>query len=142
MRENTAVLIGHNNFFGLNSEDLNQAIKDCIQKGITNFLSGGQGGFDRLAARQVFDLKKSYPHIKNILVIPYSSFKIFNTELFDEIVFPEKCQRTPYRAAIPKRNKYMVDNASVAICFVKYCGGAAVTYEYAEKKNLNIINLI
>lgn len=86
-------------------------------------------------------IKKEYPHISNYLVIPYLSFNVYNSELFDSIIYPDDFEKYHFKAAIPARNKFMVDNASYAICYVNHgWGGAAKTYERAKKKGLNIIN--
>ena len=138
----TAVFIGHNNCFGLTNEQLENAIIDCIGKGVTEFLSGGQGGFDKMCALTVFSLKKRYPEIKNILVIPYLTFNVFKKEIYDEIRFPEGFEKYYYKFAIPERNKYMVKESDVAICYVyNICGNAMRTYEFAQKKGIEIINL-
>ncbi len=142
IQQKTAVFIGHSDCFGLSYEAVKKAVLSLIQAGVTDFLSGGQGGFDRLSARCVYELKKQFPRLRNYLVIPYLSFSIFDKDVFDEIVFPKECEKKPYRAAIPARNRYMVDNAAHAVCFVQYpWGGAATTFEYAVKKGLNIRNL-
>ena len=64
-KENTAVFIGHNECYGVTNEQIKEAIVSLIDKGVTEFLSGGQGGFDRLCGRCVYELKKEYPHIMN-----------------------------------------------------------------------------
>ena len=125
--ETTATFIGHN---------------ELIKKGVTDFLSGGQGGFDRLCGRCVYELKKEFPHINNYLVIPYLSFNVYDKELFDSIIYPDGFEKYNFKSAIPARNRYMVDNSGYAICFVTHSwGGAAKTYERAKKKKLKIINL-
>ena len=53
-KENTAVFIGHNECYGVTSEQIKGAIVSLIDKGVTDFLSGGQGGFDRLCGRCVY----------------------------------------------------------------------------------------
>lgn len=138
----SAVFIGHNECYSLSNEQLKNIIIDCINEGVTHFYSGGQGRFDRACAITVSKLKKIYPHIKNILVIPYLSFKVFDEDIFDEIIFPSELEKSHYKASIPKRNKYMVNNSTVAICFISHGWGNAVkTYEFAKRKNLKIINL-
>ena len=142
MKRKTAVFIGHNDCYGLDVDELRNTVESLIKKGVNKFISGGMGGFDRISARVVFDLKKKYPRIKNYLAIPYLNFKIFNEELFDEIILPEGIEFMPYKITIPFRNHYMVDNAKYAVCFVKYrTGGAAATYRYASRQELKIINL-
>ena len=138
----SVVFIGHNECYGLSIKALNEVIKQCIENGTTTFLSGGQGRFDRVCATAVFKLKKEYPHIKNVLIIPYLSFNVFNREIFDEIVFPNGFEKYHFKAAILQRNRYMVNQSEVAICFIEHGWGNAIkTYEFAKKKNLKTINL-
>ncbi len=138
----TVVFIGHNECYNLSEEKLNSAIINCVNSGVTNFLSGGQGRFDRICARKIFDLKNFYPNIKNSLVIPYPTFNVFNKQLFDEIILPDGFEKFHYKAAIPERNKYMVRNSDIAICYITHDWGNAVkTYTFAIKNNLQIITL-
>ncbi len=141
-RNNAAVFIGHGDCYGVSANDVETAIVDLIHKGVTVFMSGGQGGFDRLCAGCVHRLKKQYPQIVNSLVIPYLTFTVFDKGIFDEIVYPEGFEKYHFKAAIPARNKFMVDNAAFAICYVNHgWGGAAKTYERAIKKKLKVLNL-
>ena len=113
------------------------------ENGIEIFLNGGQGCFDNKCAAIVHRLKKSYPNIKSILVIPYRDFKIFNDSLFDEVIYPFEAHTFSYytyKGNIPKRNQILVDWSSVAICYVYRAGGASKTLEYARKKQLHIID--
>ncbi len=141
-KEKTALFIGHNECYGVTSGDIEQAIETAIKSGITVFLNGGQGGFDRMCASCLHRQKKRYPHIISCLVIPYLDFNIFDKDLFNEIIYPEGFENKHYKYAIPARNKYMVENASYAICYVTHSwGGAAKTFELAKKKNLKIVNI-
>ena len=143
-KNKTAVFIGHGDC-PLLVEDIIPYIEESIKNGVDTFLNGGQGSFDRTCAQAVYFVKQKHPEIKSILVIPYHSFRIFDESLFDEIITPDTSNSvsyTGYKTAIPKRNKYMVDNASTAICYVTHIsGGAYKTYQLAEKKNLSIINI-
>lgn len=142
MKSNTATFIGHRNCYGLDVDKLKIEIESLIKRGVTEFLSGGMGEFDRISARIVYDLKKKYPYIKNNLVIPYLNFKVFNEDLFDELILPEAIELMPPKLTIFFRNHDMVDNSQYAICFVKHnTGGAASTYKYALRKDLEVINL-
>ncbi len=137
-----AVFIGHNDCYGISAEKLEKEIIKCVNEGVTVFFNGGQGGFDRLSAGIIYKLKKIYPNIKNVLVIPYLNFRIFDREIFDEIIYPEGFERLHFKSAIIEKNKYMVDNSKYAICFVSHSwGGAYKTYEYALIKGLDIRNL-
>jgi len=138
----TATFIGHNECFGVTKEQIKVVIVELIEKGVTDFLSGGQGGFDRMCAGCVKELKEKYSHINNILVIPYLNFNVFNKDIFDLILYPEGFEKYHFKAAIPARNKYMVNSSGYAICYVTHgWGGAAQTYEIAKKKGLKIIDI-
>lgn len=58
--ETTATFIGHNECFGLSAEKLKNAIRELIEKGVTDFLSGGQGGFDGYAVAASMNSKRSF----------------------------------------------------------------------------------
>jgi len=141
-KKKTALFIGHRDCFGINRNVLEAVIENEIKNGIVYFLSGGQGDFDRISASAVYALKEKYPHIKNYLVMPYQNFNVFDREIFDEIFYPMSLNGVPYKAAIPRRNRYMVNNASTAICYIMHTmGGAGDTFFYAENKKLKIINI-
>lgn len=138
----SATFIGHNECYGLNMDLIYSEIIKFIEEGVTDFYSGGMGDFDRICAHIVFELKKKYPQIHNYLVIPYLSFTVFEREYFDAIIYPEGFEKYHFKAAIPARNKYMVDNARYALCYVTHSwGGAAQTYRQAKKKGLVVVNL-
>ena len=138
-KDKTAVFIGHGDC-PLSVEDIIPFIEEAIRNGVDTFLNGGQGAFDRTCARAVHFLKKDYPEIKSILVIPYHNFRIFDRTLFDEIITPNNANSVSYtgfKTAIPRRNRYMVQNASVAICYVTYISrGAYKTYQLALKEKI------
>ena len=144
-KEKTALFIGNRDCYQVKEAEIEQAIIEAIEDGIEIFLNGGQGYFDKTCAVIVHRLKKKYPHIKNILVIPYRDFKVFNDSLFDEIVYPFEAHTYSYytyKSGSPKRNRRMVEQSSVAICYVYRAGGAQKTLNYAKKKNLKIIDLL
>ena len=47
-----------------------------------------------------------------------------------------------YSGCMHKRNRHLVDNSSVCVCYLtESTGGTAYTVEYAHKNNLTVINL-
>ena len=144
-KETTAVFIGNRDCYGVNIDIIRQSIIYAINSGITTFLSGGQGYFDETCALQVHQLKQEYPNIKNVLVIPYRNFKIFNKDIFDEIIYPfDEFEESylSYRAAIPERNRIMVSRSSMAISYVYRNGGASKTLDLAKEYDLEIVDLL
>ena len=49
---------------------LRKAIKELVKQGIVFYGAGGALGFDTLAAQTVLDMKKEYPQLRLILVLP------------------------------------------------------------------------
>lgn len=138
----TAIFIGHNECYGADKEKVKNTIRTLVKKGVTVYMSGGQGGFDRLCAGCVYELKNEYPQLRNYLVIPYPNFNVFNRDIFDSVIYPDGFEKYSFKAAIPARNRYLVDNAHYAVCYVTHSwGGAAKTFEIAKSKKLVIINL-
>ena len=136
------MFIGHCDCYGVTADSVEKAIVQLIHLGVTEFLNGGQGGLDRLCAGCVHKLQTQYTEIRNVLVIPYLSFNVFDKSIFDEIIYPEGFERYHFKAAITARNRYMVDHSAYAICYVKHdWGGTAQTYAKAVKEQLHIINL-
>lgn len=134
--------IGHSTIYDMDivKEWLKHIVQELIQRGVTTFYNGGMGQFDALGARTVYDLKKTYGHIKNVLITPYPNVDEYAARLFDEVIYPN-LEKYPRKYAIIYRNRFMVDNSDNAIAYVIHgWGGAAQTLEYAMKKGLHIIN--
>ena len=138
----TVVFIGHGRVYRLDDDKLKAVIKTAIDNGAELFLNGGMGDFDYICARIVKSLQKDYPHVKSELVIPYLTFKPRSMDCFDSSVYPDGFEKYHFKAAIGARNKWMVNQSQLAICYVDHdWGGAVETFRYAVKKNLEIINL-
>lgn len=74
MRDKTACFTGHRKIASeqqrIVAERLKQTVEKLILNGYCYFGAGGALGFDTLAAECVLYLKKQYPQIKLILVLP------------------------------------------------------------------------
>lgn len=119
---------------------LREIIIELIVQGADEFLFGGYGSFDWMAAHIVYKLKQEYPGIKSVLVVPYLN-REYNTDWYDCSVFPP-LERVPKRYAIVRRNYWMVERADVLICYVDHdWGGAYKTFKHAMSKKKRIIHL-
>ena len=120
-------------------EWLKQNIIAQIEAGATVFYFGGYGAFDHAAASAVWEIKKIYPHIQSILVLPYLDKKV-DASYYDNTTYPP-LENVPRRYAILRRNRWMVDVSDVIIAAVDHgWGGAAQTLQYAVSKKKNVIN--
>lgn len=141
-KSTTAMFIGHRECFGLDEARVQTEIERLIHVGVITFLCGGMGAFDWLCARLVYQAKQRYPAVTGILVIPYLSFRIRERKYFDEVLYPEGFEKYHFKAAIPARNRFLVNHSSYALCYVDHdWGGAAKTYRLAMRQGLQMINL-
>ena len=142
MKERTATFIGHRDCLLLDEAVLKCEIEKLIKLGYIDFLCGGMGGFDKLCARCVWSLKGKYPHVKSYLIIPYLTFRDYEAAYYDDILYPEGFEKYYFKRAIKERNRFLVDHASAAVCYITHMhGGAAETYRMADRKGLLLINL-
>lgn len=132
------------------SRRLKENLIKLIESGYIYFLAGGALGFDTLAAQTVIELREKYPHIKLILILPCLSqanvWSDSDKRIYEHI--KEKADKIVYtsqeytRDCMHKRNRHLVDNSSLCICYMtQECGGTAYTVKYATKNELQIINL-
>ncbi|MBP3360476.1 MAG: hypothetical protein J6N52_06460 [Clostridia bacterium] len=121
-------------------ESLYTIIEDLIKQGADEFLLGGYGSFDLMAAHTVKSLKEKYPYIESVLVVAYIN-RGFDKDLYDCSEYPP-IENVPKRFAILKRNEWMVKNADVIVAYISHdWGGAAKTLSYARQKKKRIINI-
>lgn len=147
----TCVFAGHRQIYEPN---IGEKVKKALEKLMKTesrvvFPNGGMGRFDEVCAEVVRKLKGQYPEkdIRLCLVAAHFSNR-FNTEksyyqtFYDEILVPEEVEYTYYKAAITKRNRWMVDHADLMLAYIDHdYGGAYQTYRYAQKKSVPIINI-
>lgn len=128
---------------------LKETVTSLIQQGYLYFGAGGARGFDALAAQTVLNLRAQYPAIKLILVLPcrnqtrgWSAEDVEEYEHIkawaDKVVYTAQ-EYTP--GCMHKRNRHLVDNSSVCVCYLtKEGGGTDYTVNYARLNGLEIIN--
>lgn len=131
-------------------EKIEKAIRKLLQTDSEFvFYTGGMGEFDSRCASAVRAAKRRYPHLKIhlVLVLSYMSNRL-NTDkeyyeyCYDEILLPEELCGVHYKAAIQKRNRWMVDRADYLIAYLfRNFGGAYETVKYAKKQGKTVINL-
>ena len=150
----TVCFTGHRKIPVLKSISLKRKLKKTIEQRIAEgfccFCAGGALGFDTLAAQTVLELKKQYPNIELILVLPCESqtlgWKEKDIEIYedikrqaDEVVYTAK-EYT--RGCMHKRNRYLVDHSSACIAYLtESTGGTAYTVDYAIKHGLSVCNI-
>lgn len=111
--------------------------KHISEYGVTEFVVGGYGGFDHLAAKAVISLKQQYPQITLSLLIPYHPAErpIETPPGFDNIYYPPGMEIVPRKLAIVRANRYMVEHVDFLIAYVWHpASNARDLVEYAKKR--------
>lgn len=138
MSRNRCFFIGHHEA----SDDLLPALRAAIEQhiveyGVTEFLVGKYGGFDRLAAQCVIEAKQSHPEITLTLLLPYhpSERRSDLPNGFDGSCYPPGQESVPRQVAIVRANRYAVDHSDYLIAYVWHAGSNARNIlEYAERR--------
>ena len=154
MREITCCFTGHRKIppeerAGI-TDRLERVIVSLYQQGIRAYEAGGALGFDALAASTVIRLRRDYPDMKLILILPCQTqtrgWRPEDVAEYERIkaqadeVFYTAQQYT--RGCMHKRNRYLVDHSSVCVCYLtRDSGGTAYTVGYAKKQGLNVVNI-
>ena len=115
----TCFFIGHRDAPESIYERLFQAVERHISEyGVTDFVVGGYGNFDRLAARAVIEAKQHHSDITLTLLMPY--YRADADSLpngFDGSLFPDGLETVPKRAAILRANQYMIHHCDYLIAY-------------------------
>ena len=128
--------------------ELRKVLQDLIEnKGVTCFLTGGLGEFEELFARAVCSMRSEYPQINLCLVVPHLTKSLNGKRellsfLYDEIILPSELDGANKKAAIPLRNRWMIDNSNYVISAVhRDFGGAYEAVAYAARQRVQIIKI-
>ena len=108
-----------------------------VEYGVTEFIVGHYGGFDRLAASAVKEAKRFYPEVKLTLLLPYHPAErpISTPDGFDSTFYPPGMESVLRKIAIVRANRYVVDHVDYLIAYVWHpASNAWELVEYARKK--------
>ncbi len=133
--------IGHRNCSPEIKKELYLVIENIIVKNkVDTFYIGTHGNFDYYAYSVLSELKKKY-QIRIIIALAYLGGRLSYYK-DEETVFPEILEKCPKKYAILKRNKYMIEKSSFMVAYVNNAlSNAYKSFEYAQKRQLTIINL-
>ncbi|MPM17550.1 hypothetical protein SDC9_63946 [bioreactor metagenome] len=129
---------------------LYETVEWLIRHGVLYFGAGGAMGFDTLASQVVLELRKRYPEIKPILVLPCRDqtrgWPAGAIEVYDEIrVAADKVvyiSDAYHKGCMHERNRHLVDCSGQCVYYMtESCGGTAYTVAYAQQNKLLVWNL-
>ncbi len=154
--ERKICFIGHRDVFENIEKRLKAEIENQISMGGNCFMVGIHGDFDKIVLTCLRELKRKYTKIKIEVVI--TSLKhaekqlICEDELEKEYYDPYQdvdrvmyeIENEHFKRQIIVSNQKMIDDCNVLICYVdnkRNRSGAKRALSYAQKRNLQIINL-
>ena len=111
--------------------------KHILEYGVTEFVVGNYGGFDRIAAKAVIESKERHPSITLSMLIPYHPAErpLELPQGFDNTFYPPGMEKVPRKIAIVRANRYMIDHADYLISYVWHpASNARDLVEYAKKR--------
>ena len=130
---------------------LDKILRILIAQGYHTFVAGGALGFDTMAAEAVLKMKKSFPHIKLIIVAPFagqsekwSLSEQITYERIREAADDYICLSAGYSSTcMKKRNQYLVDMSDVCIAYcIRERSGSAQTINFAVEQGLKLVDVI
>lgn len=162
LRENSCAFTGHRAAklpWGNDEQDpaclklkdrINDAIEAAYHSGITHFICGMATGCDMYFCEAVMRLRNCHPEITIEAAIPWEGQSSSWSEelkkryfrLVSECDYQTLVQTQYTHDCMMRRNKYMIDNASILIaCYDGKQGGTQSTMLYAIRQKVNIIEI-
>ena len=141
-------LFGHRDLYTFRDieEKLSALMYDILKtKDFIEIYIGRNGDFDTIASSVIRRVRDDigYDNTEMILVLPYLlKDTAYYEDIYDSVFIPEELSGVHPKAAITKRNRYMINRCDLYICYVNHeFGGAYTALKYAQKQHKPIVNL-
>lgn len=111
--------------------------RHIVEYGVTDFVVGQYGSFDRLSTRALIQVKQRHPEVKlTLLLAYYYPLKPFELpQDYDGSLYPEGMERVPRRAAIIRANQYMIRHSDYLIAYDSgKIGNTRKLMNYAQRR--------
>ena len=108
-----------------------------IRYGVTEFIVGRYGCFDRLAAKAVKTAKQNHPEVELTLLLPYHPAErpIPVPDGVDSTYYPSGMESVPRKVAIVRANRYVVNHINFLIAYAWHpASNVKDLLEYARKR--------
>ena len=155
MNNQTACFTGHRNLktqFVVEIEsEVKKVITDLTKQGVKQYLSGGARGFDLLCAQCVLQLKKEFPNIQLIMILPCRGqtrgWDGKDSALYQDVLaHADKViclAKEYYDGCMLDRNDYMIQNSDYCIAYlIQNRGGTAYTVRKAKANGLKVYKIV
>ena len=115
-----------------------------IEEQVLFFYVGGYGGFDRIAAAAVKQVRALHPEITLMMVLPYHPGErpVETPFGFDGTYYPEGLESAPRKYAIVKANEIMAKQSDWLIAYVRHgASNSRKIVQHAQKQGTACINI-
>ena len=130
MPNSRCFLIGHRDTSSDILPSLTTEIEHHIrEQGITEFVAGQYGGFDRLAAHALYRCKTEYPGLTLTLLCAYHPAEraVILPRGFDGFWYPAGLEQVPRRFAIQRANRLAVEQSEYLIAGLRHPGSCTAS---------------
>lgn len=120
-----------------------EIIRLINEENVDTFYVGNNGDFDHMAHQLLKKLSNRCDFKYSVVLAYMPEPKRYPKEYTpDDTILPEGIERVPKRAAIPWRNKWMINRSDFVITYVTHSvSGAAEFKGLAEKMGKAVVNL-
>lgn len=122
-----------------------------VNYGAHTFIAGGALGFDTVAAECVLRLKREHPKIRLELILPCpdqdkwwrNDEKALYRKILEHADAHSYVAPYYYNGCMHERNRRMIDAADLCLAYCRsgVSGGTAYTVDYAQIKDVMVVNL-
>ena len=137
--------IGHRDTPWTVSQALQEAVEQYIvEHGVSEFIVGRYGDFDRMAAAAVIKAKKRHPNVMLIMLIPYhpAERSVELPQGYDNTFYPPGMEKIPRRVSIVRANQYVAEHVDYLIAYAWHpASNARELVAYARKRGVAVLNL-
>lgn len=153
-RDLTVCFTGHRTILKDDSDllpdRLDFLLNALYEHGFRDFISGAARGFDLLAAEAVLRLRTAHPDVHLLMALPCvtqsQQWPDADLQRYEQILYNADAIKVLsekyYQGCMLARNRYMVDQSAMCICYLTHNrGGTIYTVSYAMKKDCPVINI-
>ncbi len=117
--------------------------RHITEYGVTEFLVGYHGAFDRMAAGELAKAKKRHPQVTLTLLLCYHPGEkpVELPEGFDGSLYPPDLETVPRKFAITRANQYALRTCDYLIAYAWQPGSNAVKLVESAKASRNKIQV-
>lgn len=144
IKKKRCFFIGHRDAPSTILRQLENAIYLGIaQYGISEFVVGQYGNFDRMAAATIKKLKQASNQLSLLLLLPYhpSGRPVELPAGFDNSIYPKGLELVSKKLAIIHANRKIIVFCDLIIAYANGSGNACSFVDYAKKRSVPVVNL-